>query len=314
MARVSESVKNLMVDLSGYLLLFCVGCVAGTLNVIAGGGSFLTLPVMIFLGIPPSVANGTNRVGVVFQNVGAVWSFHRHGVMQWRYLLWAALPASCGAVLGAWGALQVSDQDFQRILALLMVAVTLWTLWDPLKARHSTADFSARPNEAAVLGVGFFLIGVYGGFVQAGVGFMILAVTTLAGLDLVRGNAREYLEFEDGKIADSQLRVELADYDMNMHAIGLTHFRSFEEKTAGIRSPAPLVMKYVGTEAEKVKSELLLAIMGSQGLGWEGEGFSPVEIDTVRLWAMSKGVTIAGGTSEVQLNLIAKNVLELPQS
>ncbi len=189
----AESVKNLMVDLSGYLLLFCVGCVAGTLNVIAGGGSFLTLPVMIFLGIPPSVANGTNRVGVVFQNVGAVWSFHRHGVMQWRYLLWAALPASCGAVLGAWGALQVSDQDFQRILALLMVAVTLWTLWDPLKAKHSTADSSARPNEAAVLGVGFFLIGVYGGFVQAGVGFMILAVTTLAGLDLVRGNAVKVL-------------------------------------------------------------------------------------------------------------------------
>ena len=193
MARVSDSVKNLMVDLSGYFLLFCVGCVAGTLNVIAGGGSFLTLPVMIFLGIPPSVANGTNRVGVVFQNVGAVWSFHRHGVMRWRYLLWAALPAACGGVLGAWGALQVSDQDFQRILALLMVAVTLWTLWDPLKAKHSTADLSAGPNEAAVLGVGFFLVGVYGGFVQAGVGFLILAVTTLAGLDLVRGNAVKVL-------------------------------------------------------------------------------------------------------------------------
>ena len=74
-----------------------------------------------------------------------------------------------------------------------MVAVTLWTLWDPLKARHSTAGFSARPHEAAVVGVGFFLIGVYGGFVQAGVGFLILAVTTLAGLDLVRGNAVKVL-------------------------------------------------------------------------------------------------------------------------
>ncbi len=126
--------------------------------------------------------------------------------------------------------------------------------------------------------------------------------------------AREYLEFENGKIANPQLRSELVDYDMNMHAIGLTHFRTFEERQEKVQSAAALVMKYVGTEAEKVKSELLLAIMGSQGLGWEGEGFSDEEIDTLRLWAMSKGMTIAGGTSEIQLNVIAKNVLGLPQS
>ena len=126
--------------------------------------------------------------------------------------------------------------------------------------------------------------------------------------------ARQYLAFEDGKIADAQLRSDLVDYDMNMHAIGLTHFRTFEEKVAGVSSAAPLVMKYVGTEAEKTKSELLLAIMGSQGLGWEGEGFSKSELDTLRLWAMSKAMTIAGGTSEIQLNVIAKNVLQLPQS
>lgn len=126
--------------------------------------------------------------------------------------------------------------------------------------------------------------------------------------------AREYLEFENGKIADDHLRRELVRYDMLMQAIGLTHFRTFEEKANGLRTAAPLVMKYVGTEAEKTKSELLLAIMGSRGLGWEGEGFNSVEIDTLRLWAMSKAMTIAGGTSEVQLNVVAKNVLELPQS
>lgn len=126
--------------------------------------------------------------------------------------------------------------------------------------------------------------------------------------------ARDYLDFENGKIANAQLRGEIVDYDMNMHAIGLTHFRTFEERQAGQKSAAPLVMKYVGTEAEKEKSELLLAIMGSQGLGWEGKAFSVEEIDTLRLWAMSKAMTIAGGTSEVQLNVIAKNVLALPQS
>lgn len=126
--------------------------------------------------------------------------------------------------------------------------------------------------------------------------------------------ARDYLDFVDGRIGDSHLRAELVDYEMQMHAIGLTHQRCFEEKAAGLQSPAPLVMKYLGTEAEKVKSELLLAIMGSRGLGWEGEGFSTAELDTLRLWAMSKAMTIAGGTSEVQLNVIAKNVLQLPRS
>ena len=126
--------------------------------------------------------------------------------------------------------------------------------------------------------------------------------------------AREYLEFEDGKIANAQLRNDLVEYDMLMLAVGLTHFRTFEERAQGIRSAAPMVMKYVGTEAQKTKSEVLLAIMGSQGLGWEGDGFSDVEIDTLRLWAMSKAMTIAGGSSEIQLNLIAQKVLELPQS
>lgn len=125
--------------------------------------------------------------------------------------------------------------------------------------------------------------------------------------------AMEYLEFEDGKIADAHLRSELVEYEMLMQALGLTHFRTFEEKAAKIRSAAPMVMKYVGTEAEKTKSELLLAILGTRGLGWEGDGFSEQEIDTLRLWAMSKAMTIAGGSSEIQLNLIAQKVLELPQ-
>ena len=125
--------------------------------------------------------------------------------------------------------------------------------------------------------------------------------------------ARTYLEFDNGRIADAQLRSDLVDYDMQMHAIALTHSRGFEEKSAGVSGPAALVMKYLGTEAEKTKGELLLAILGSRGLGWEGEGFTPEEVDTLRLWAMSKAMTIAGGSSEIQLNVIAKKVLGLPQ-
>ncbi len=176
-----------MAELGSILILLVAGFIAGTLNVVAGGGSFLTLPVLIFLGLPATVANGTNRVAVLTQNVGAVWSFHRHGVMDWRTsLLWAALPAMMGAWLGAELALLIGDEAFKDTLALLMVAVTLWTLWDPLKGKLNSSP-GGRPWWMMVLA--FFVVGVYSGFVQAGVGFLILAATTLSGLDLVKGNA-----------------------------------------------------------------------------------------------------------------------------
>lgn len=171
-------------------LLFGAGLVAGTVNVLAGGGSFLTLPVLIFVGLPPGVANATNRVGVLLQNVGAVWGFHRHRVLPWRGALWASLPAMAGAVVGTWGALKIGDDAFRQVLAFLMVAVTLWSLWKSPKDAPGADAGRVRPW---VLAAGFFGVGVYGGFVQAGVGFFILAATTAAGLDLVRGNAVKVL-------------------------------------------------------------------------------------------------------------------------
>lgn len=169
-------------------ILFAVGLAAGTLNVIAGGGSFLTLPLLIFLGLPAGVANATNRVGIVFQNVGAVWAFHRRGVLPRQFLAWTALPAIAGALAGTWAALRVSDQTFTRILAILMIAITLYTLWDPLR-RWRSAMSEGSSGQRWLLACGFVLVGVYGGFVQAGVGFIMLAVITMAGIDLVRGNA-----------------------------------------------------------------------------------------------------------------------------
>lgn len=175
-----------------YLGLFAVGCVVGVLNVVAGGGSFLTLPILIFLGLPASVANGTNRVAILLQNMGAVFSFHQHGLVDWRAVIWAALPAMAGAPIGTWMALTISDQSFQKVLAFLMIAVTLSTLWNPF---NPTLAESLNPSRfrRPLLGLGFFVVGIYGGFVQAGVGFLILAVTTLAGLNLVRGNAVKVL-------------------------------------------------------------------------------------------------------------------------
>lgn len=175
-----------------YVALFVTGIVAGTLNVIAGGGSFLTLPVLIFAGLPATVANGTNRVGILFQNASAVQGFHRHQLLDGARATAAAVPAVAGAALGAAAAVWIGDAAFQRILSLLMVAVTLLTLLSP-RGGATAAGREPVPPTSPWLVLGFFLVGVYGGFVQAGVGFFILAVTTLAGLDLVRGNALKVL-------------------------------------------------------------------------------------------------------------------------
>jgi uncharacterized protein len=126
-------------------------------------------------------------VAVLTQNAGAVWAFHRYRVLEWRRAADAAVPAVVGAAAGTWLALQVDDRHFRRILALLMIAVTLWSLLDP-RTRGAGAGAPARLGPWAFR-AGFLLVGVYGGFVQAGVGFLVLALTTLAGLDLVRGNA-----------------------------------------------------------------------------------------------------------------------------
>lgn len=172
-----------MAGWESYALLVLVGAVSASVNVVAGGGSFLTLPILIFLGLPPGLANATNRVGVLVQSAGAVWGFGRRGMLDWRSGLRAGLPACLGAIAGTWLALVVGDAAFRRILAVLMVAVTLLTLsWS------GRSPGAARPAPPAWTVPAFVLAGLYGGFVQAGVGFFILAITSAAGLDLRRGN------------------------------------------------------------------------------------------------------------------------------
>lgn len=174
------------------LLLFVVGVAAGTLNVIAGGGSFLTLPILMFVGLPAGVANATNRVGILLQNVGAVWSFRRDRVLDLKALMWAAAPSLPGALLGTWLALIVSDHLFKKILAVLILTLCMWSLW---RDRRPAGPEDSSPSRTRRLWMfpAFFAIGVYGGFVQAGVGFLILAVLATAGFDLVRGNAIKVL-------------------------------------------------------------------------------------------------------------------------
>lgn len=172
------------------IALGLAGVVAGALNVVGGGGSFLILPILLFMGLPAAVANGTNRVGVLAQNLGGLAGFHRHGVIDWKWSWSASLPALAGAGLGVWLALQLPNVAFKRTLSVFMLAMTLWSILSP--AHGGGRREVKSPWHPGVM-LGFFVVGVYGGFIQAGVGFIVLAVTAWAGLDMLRGNAVKLL-------------------------------------------------------------------------------------------------------------------------
>ncbi len=165
--------------------LFGVGLVAAVINTVAGGGSFLTIPAFVWLGqLSETEANGTNRIGILLGNLSASVGFFRRGLVDKSDLAWSALPATFGGLIGAYAATQVSNELFRNVLAFLMVTVSLYTLWSNERKPKERPTLSRQGAALAFVGVG-----LYAGFVQAGTGFFALAVTTAAGLDLVRGNA-----------------------------------------------------------------------------------------------------------------------------
>ncbi|MFT5124573.1 MAG: putative membrane protein YfcA [Candidatus Omnitrophota bacterium] len=173
-----------------YILLAAIGVCAGFLNVMAGGGSLITLPVMIFFGIPGAMANGTNRVAIVIQNIVAVAGFHKQGFADFRLSLTLGLCTLPGAIAGALVATRVSGTLFNRILAGVMVGVLILMV-SQRKKKPATDEVTADAEPRNLLWghLGMVGIGFYGGFIQAGVGFMLMALLhRVMGLDLVRVN------------------------------------------------------------------------------------------------------------------------------
>lgn len=165
-----------------------VGFAAGFINTLAGSGSLITLPVLILLGLPANVANGTNRVGIVVQNIVAVATFRRHGALELGGSLKLAIPSVLGAVVGAAIAVDLDEELLNRVIGVLMVVMIGIILLRPRRwlEAHATGDAAPYHVQAPV----FFVIGAYGGFIQAGVGIFLLAGLVLAGgYNLVGANA-----------------------------------------------------------------------------------------------------------------------------
>ncbi len=156
-----------------YVLLFGVGALAGFINVMAGGGSSLTLPMLIFLGLDGAMANGTNRVAIVLQNVFAVLSFHKRKQSAYKESFQLALLTLPGAILGALTAVNITDAWFKKILSLVLIGIVLSLFFPTTKRRNEDAPTNGKTPWAiypAMFGIGF-----YGGFIQAGVGFLLMA-------------------------------------------------------------------------------------------------------------------------------------------
>ena len=169
-------------------LLVTVGILAGFLNVMAGGGSLITVPVMLFMGLPGPAANGTNRIAILAQNLTAIATFARRGFRDFRLSLSLAACAVPGAVAGALLGTQLDGVWFNRILALIMLGVMLVMHFDK-GATEQSQDHQPTGRQILNGHLLMVVVGFWGGFIQIGVGFIIMPVLNrVMGLDLVRTN------------------------------------------------------------------------------------------------------------------------------
>lgn len=174
------------------LLLVGAGTLCGIINVLAGSGSLITLPALIFIGLPAPVANGTNRIAILMQNITAVTNFHRQNVLQLPGdLRWTA-SAIAGALVGAWIAVDLDERAMEIAIGAVMVIMLGFIVFKPDAWLRASQERHIKPGAASA--VIMFVIGIYGGFIQAGVGLFLLAGLALsAGMDLVRANAVKLL-------------------------------------------------------------------------------------------------------------------------
>lgn len=174
-------------DLYEIPLIIITGFAAAFLNTVGGGGSLFSVPILTFLGLPITSANATSRVALLFQNLFAVGGFRSKGIdLPWPYSLYLGLSSLGGGLIGAIMASHVADEVFNKIFVGVMIMSVFLILYNPFKSKGpERLDFRSQ-----WIGVFFFFfIGIYGGFVQAGIGFLVIAVLSLVNnLSLVKSN------------------------------------------------------------------------------------------------------------------------------
>ncbi|MFH1699623.1 MAG: sulfite exporter TauE/SafE family protein [Candidatus Zixiibacteriota bacterium] len=171
-----------------YLAVIGAGFAAGFINTLAGSGSLITLPLLIFLGLPANAANGTNRIAILLQNIVGVRTFHNSHLLNIRHGLRLAIPAIIGAIIGAQIASDLNERLMHHTIGVIMVCMLIILLLRPKRwFKAKTLDDITKTSFVQMLI--FFGIGIYGGFIQAGVGIFLLAGLMLSvGFDELHAN------------------------------------------------------------------------------------------------------------------------------
>ncbi len=189
------------IDVLFILALMGVGMCAGFINAIAFGGSMLTVPILIYL-IPTiptissgieatALANGTNRVAIMLQNLSAIFGYRRKGVSNFRHATMLTIPAVVGASIGAFIGTETPDEAFKPVLAIVMVTMLLLTFFNPTEWLYKRINPSGGQYRI-ITSIALFFVGMYGGFIQIGTGLLIItALRILDGEDLVITNAHK---------------------------------------------------------------------------------------------------------------------------
>lgn len=166
------------------LLLLAGSFAAGVVNTLAGGGSFFSVPLLIACGLPAGVANGTNRVGILLQSLAATGRFRRAGLIEVRALAAVAAPVALGSLIGALWVSGLDDALFQRLFGLFLLVLLVPLLRTPRAEAPAPAPWP--PAAVALAG---FVVGLYAGAFQAGVGIPLLLLLVRSGRDPLRANA-----------------------------------------------------------------------------------------------------------------------------
>lgn len=172
-----------------YILIILAGIVAGFINTLAGGGSVISLSLLLILGLPATIANGTNRVSVFFQTLSSVFAFWRKGMFTTRKVWWLVIPAAIGSVSGAWAATGIDSHTLEIAMVVIMAFMLVFIFAKPslwLKENTKMLERKVRWWQVLI----FFLTGWYAGFIQVGVGyFLLMALVLGVGFELVKANA-----------------------------------------------------------------------------------------------------------------------------
>jgi uncharacterized membrane protein YfcA len=176
-----------------YPAVVLVGFLAGFINTLAGGGSAISLPFLIFLGLPVNVANGTNRIAILLQNATGTASFAREKVLDFKSSIPLLLASIAGAIFGALIAINLNEVIMRRMVGTVLIIMLLLVIFKPDIWIRSQAGKTGSRNIMLSILI-FFLIGAYGGFIQVGTGFFLLAGLVLyERFNLLKANAIKVL-------------------------------------------------------------------------------------------------------------------------